>query len=298
MSAYFRNLLKGVFAGFVVLAGIVGSIVSIMVVPGPLRLIAFLILFVGPSVWAGWLLMAMLRQKRKANKVIARFNYLRAALERESVKETTKYEIVQATKRDIEWTIQLRNECYAGEALSKDTLIEWFDANPKGFSVIKEKGGSRVGHLDLLPIRPRTRDALIEGKITEGEIRGDSLYSERERDDVTDIYCEGIIIQAPKGTPTGAAEMVKAVAMRSVLFNITAVLERIANPKNLKFVYAIAASDSGRDVLEHLGFEVQSVAEHRKDKHDLFQIEYGVLLDKVEKLISGHVKATSPALSK
>ncbi len=61
-------------------------------------------------------------------------------------------------------------------------------------------------------------------------------------------------------------------------------INNICNPKNLRYIYARAKSDSGRDVLEHLGFELQQRGEGRKDLNDLFRAEYATVANRVNRL--------------
>jgi hypothetical protein len=116
-----------------------------------------------------------------------------------------------------------------GDAVPKHVLVEWYDANPTGFSVIKMPNGQKIGHIDLLPIRPNTLRAFIAGNIVEKDIRGDSLYSPSDRNQIKDLYVESIAVLPPK-------RLSKAPAVLCVLTNFGVLVERIANSASVERV--------------------------------------------------------------
>jgi len=56
------------------------------------------------------------------------------------------------------------------------------------------KNGQKVGHIDILPLRPATFQTFFEGNVVERDIRGDSLYTQKEKHLIRDLYVESIII--------------------------------------------------------------------------------------------------------
>ena len=141
------------------------------------------------------------------------------------------------------------------------------------------RNGQKVGHLDILPLRPLTLQSFLEGKISERDIRGDSLFHLNKRESITDLYIESVIVLPPKG-------YTNIPAIICILSNFEEIVNRICEPQNVKNIYAIAASRSGDRFLKRLGFDILKNANERIDKHDLFVIKYAELVSNIN-LICG-----------
>lgn len=185
------------------------------------------------------------------------------------------YKIKPATEAEVSWIAQLQVQSYSpSDAVPEHVLKEWYQSNPSGFFIIKMSSGEKVGHLDILPIKPSTLERFLEGKIVEKEIRGDSLYSVGERDLIRDIYVESVIVQPPEGYS-------KAYAMLAVLKSFTGIVGNICDPQNIANVYAMAASDKGENLMKKLGFEMISAAQGRADHHRVFVIDFRTLAQNI-----------------
>jgi hypothetical protein len=274
-----KEIVKGVGPGFGTVFGIGGLAIELMTAPSNWRPTALLVLSAGLFLVAGPVtgrqFVNEIQRTRRLNAAIAHIDDVIKA------REDSKYTVVRASAKDITWTVQLRADCYReDEALSEDILQEWYSVNPNGFWIVREVNGPRVGHLDLLPIRPRTLKRFCHGTITEQEITGDSLYSEDEKELVTDLYLEGIIISPLEGSPQTA----NAVAMRAVLHNFGTIINSICDPKNLRYLYGVAASDSGKKALLDLDFQLLQSGEKRKDHSDLFEADYLTVAKRVSEI--------------
>jgi hypothetical protein len=174
------------------------------------------------------------------------------------------YVITPATPEDVAWIAGLQAETYsAGDAIPERLLKEWYDANPTGFSVIGRPGGERIGHIDILPLRPGVLSAFLEGKVVEKEIRGASLYTPEERGLIRDLYVESLIIRPEEGRSPGAAGA-------RLLNGFPTLIERLCDPLNLRHIYAIAATIKGERLLRRLGFERIKEGRARADHYDVF----------------------------
>jgi hypothetical protein len=149
------------------------------------------------------------------------------------------------------------------DAIPEGVLREWYSANSTGFSIVKTADGTPIGHLDLLPMKPKTLEAFLKGDIIEREIRGDSLYSAQEKQLIKHLYVESIVVRPPK-------PLSNAFAVVSVLSNFAAIIERIADLGNVEKVYAIAATNPGEEIMRDLGFELECDGDRRRDGHKLF----------------------------
>ncbi len=176
---------------------------------------------------------------------------------------------------EIGWLAGLEAKVYSPEdAIPKDLLTEWYNSNPSGFNIIRMANGQKVGHIDILPLRPASLKAFLEGSIVEKNIRGDSLFSPTERHLIKDLYVESVIVQPPKGHTNGPAVL-------CLLTNFGRPVERICDPSSVENLYAIAASKSGDRLLRRLGFDPITSAENRADHHDFFQVSVPELANNI-----------------
>jgi hypothetical protein len=248
---------------FIVIAGVVGVVVQVLTAPAGLRAISFVFLFVTLLFLGIWLVFQSQLRNRKAGRALPPIEQLEDIC--------TGYQIAQATEDEIDWIARLEAQVYTPEdAIPNRVLMEWYEKNPAGFSVIKMTNGQKVGHIDILPLRPTTQKAFLQGHIVEKDVRGDSLYSPSERHLIRDLYVESIIVLPPKGFS-------KAPAILCVLTNFVSLVERICDPKTVQNVYAIAASQSGDRLLRRLGFDPIISSESRSDHHDLFSVKFSEL---------------------
>lgn len=258
-----RQEISKAVAIFIAIAGIVGVIVQLLTAPGGVRGISFLLLFAILLGLGIWILINRALNNRKASRALPPIEQLEDIC--------TGYQIAQASSEEIDWIARLEAQVYPpDDAIPKRVLMEWYDKNPDGFSVIRMQNGQKVGHIDILPLRPATEKAFLQGDIVEKDIRGDSLYAPSERDLIGNLYVESIIVLPPKGYS-------KAPAILCVLTNFVGLIERICKPDLVNNIYAIAASRSGDRLLRRLGFDPIGSSDGRMDHHDLFAIKFSEL---------------------
>jgi hypothetical protein len=174
--------------------------------------------------------------------------------------------IVQATPEDMAWIADLEAQTYGEVAVSMPLLMAWYSTNPNGFSVIKLRDGSRVGHLDFLPLRPSPLAQFVDGNITEEELLSDALYTPRERDAIRQIYLESIIV-----TPSGDA---RSQIVRCAIANFVVAVERLCPAHNVDTMYGIAATEEGASFVQRLGGRLVKPGKERKDGLDLYAINF------------------------
>jgi hypothetical protein len=189
--------------------------------------------------------------------------------------DTAKYLVAPASTGDISWIAGLEAAAYSPrDAIPEHVLREWHGANPAGFSVIRTRSGKRVGHIDILPLRPDALSALIEGTILEREIPGSSLFGPDEKDKIKDLYVESVIIRPPR-----EASIVPAAI--GLLGSFPSLIARIVDPSQVRTLYAIGASREGERLLKRLGFERRQAASGKAQRHPLFAASFPVLADRI-----------------
>lgn len=255
-----KRLLGNIVGVFVAVVGIVGVIVQLLSTPGWLGKGSLLFLSLVLVLLGLFLVFYSSWRNYRTSRALPPINQLEDIC--------MSYQVAAATRDEVDWIAHQEAEVYVfGDAVPKHVLVEWYDANPTGFSVIKMPNGQKIGHIDLLPIRPNTLRAFINGDIVEKDIRGDSLYAPTDRDQIRDLYVESIAVLPPKN-------LSKAPAVLCVLTNFGALVERIGDSASVDTVYAIAASGSGETLLRRLGFDQLKLAENRADRHDLYRVAF------------------------
>jgi hypothetical protein len=264
---------------FLTISGLIGVIVQLLTTPYNLRLIAFLLLFITLLLLGIWIIAHSIRLRLKAKRALPLIKKLEEI--------STRYYIDQATPEDIDWIARLEAKVYPSEdAVPGHILKEWYSCNPSGFSVIKTSNGQKVGHIDILPLRPVTLRAFLEGNIVERDIRGDSLYSQAETHLIRNLYVESIIVLLPKG-------LSNAPAILHVLSRFISLVNRVCDPTNVEKVYAIAASDPGKSLLIGLGFDQIKLGDERADHHDFFAAKFVDLAAKISNICGDRLLETA-----
>lgn len=190
-----------------------------------------------------------------------------------------RYRIDPATPEEIDWIAQLESEAYSPkDAIPKHILKQWYAANPSGFSIIKTDE-QKIGHIDILPLRSPALELFYSGEIMEREIPGDGLHEPGERNSIRSLYIESVIIQ-----PLNGHSNVPPYALLSLLRHFNMLVNRICNPGNVEYVYAMAASKSGARLIQHLGFEQVKVDRARADGHDLYETKFVDLAASIREL--------------
>lgn len=186
-----------------------------------------------------------------------------------------EYDVVSATPEDVEWIASLEKKAYSPvDAIPYLTLKEWYDANPKGFFVIKNiQTGMNVGHIDILPLKPRTMKKFIKGEdLVEKNISGDCLFTADERNKISELYVESLIVDL-----TGKAQY---AALIKLLINIEWLVNELAALGNVERIYAIAASTEGENLMKERGFNIVARKEDRSDKHNMYGVAPKILIKK------------------
>jgi len=199
----------------------------------------------------------------------------------------TSFLIEPANLEDMEWIARLEAELYRGnDVVPEEILKEWYAANPTGFFVMKTRNAERVGHIDILPVRPRTLQLFVEGALLERDIRADSLYSPGERDSIRELYIESLAICLPGRS--------KLAALLSLSSNLPYLVDRIAVLENIESVYAMAATKPGERMMELLGFQIVRNGEWRKDGHPVFSVRFKMLMDNIARIRRDRLNRDAP----
>lgn len=174
------------------------------------------------------------------------------------------YRILPAREEDVRWAAALGARVYGGDdVIPEATMVEWFRANPNGFSTFW-CGEARVGNFDLLPLRAAPLREFVAGRLLERHVRGADLFSVRETPAMCAVHFESIVID-----PEFAGS--RSRMMKVFMLSYLRLLGRVCPLPQVESVYAIAASAQGTGVLRRLGFVSAGDAAGRLDGHPLFR---------------------------
>jgi hypothetical protein len=269
-ESYISPRLRTVLAAFAGVATITGVAVQLFTAPSTMRLTAVLFLAGVAAILAITIAIPELARQYRAAHSLPSDSELDCL--------TTGYRVDQAMADELKWIAELERSVYSKEdAIPEHLLREWFAVNPTGFWIVRAMDGVRVGHLDVLPLRPATLQAFLGGDIVERELRGDSLFGPHERGMIKHLYIESIILRP-------AGPRASATALVAVLASAPALLSRMADLRAVEAIYAIAASRAGDRLMRKLGFEQFKAGERRRDGHDLFVARPSVLARRIVEL--------------
>ncbi len=174
------------------------------------------------------------------------------------------YTVFPSDESDILWAAETGKKVYTGiDVIPRELMLEWYKANPNGFFVIKDRHGHRCGNIDILPLRQDTLERFLGGEIIEQDIRGDCLLHPNEAGQITDLYVESVVaIDAHyRGNP---------YAVQRIILSVPTMLSTLCPQGNLSKIYAIGGSSNGIRLMQHLGFDIISAGDGRRDKHRVF----------------------------
>jgi len=150
-----------------------------------------------------------------------------------------------AAPQDLAWIAALEREHYGPmRAVAQARIEEWYAANPGGFLILRD-GTERCGHVTLLPLRPQTIRALLDGSKSENEIEGHDLFGPAERAEVREIYVESVVAR-----PLDLfAELVRTFEQQ---------VARIADPALVEALYLAPLAAEGALLAANLRFQPTS----------------------------------------
>jgi hypothetical protein len=154
------------------------------------------------------------------------------------------YTIYAASEDDICWSAQTARQVYSGvDIIPVETMLEWFHANPNGFSIIKDHDGHRCGNIDILPLKPDTLSRFLRGDLIEREIRGESIIRTKESKEIESLYVESIVAISEKGKGN-------PLATYKCIISTPDLVKRICTPSQVK-VFSISFCDLCRNIARH-----------------------------------------------
>lgn len=185
------------------------------------------------------------------------------------------FTISPAAEEDIRWAASTARCVYSGlDIISAERMLEWFEANPTGFFIIKDGEGHRCGNFDSLPLRPDALARFLRGELIEREMRGDSLFRPYESNRIDCLYIESFVFLTKDGRGN-------PLAAYRCMMSLPDLVRGVCAPPQIKKLYAIGASQSGIRLMKHLGFEKMEYSNVRRDGHQVFSVSFPALVKNI-----------------
>lgn len=180
-------------------------------------------------------------------------------------------EIYPATENDIDWITVNERKVYDNpiDVMPRNLIQSWYRKNPDCFWMIKGFGGEIIGNIYIFPLKPSPLRKLINGEILEREIVAGDLYSRQQSDQITVLHICSFVC------PSSSEGVVKCIV------STLKILQNFCDPRQIEYIYALGASNSGVNLLKKNGFSIICDARNRRDKHPYYSIRFVDLLTRI-----------------
>ncbi|HRG42916.1 MAG TPA: hypothetical protein PKY97_00570 [Saprospiraceae bacterium] len=152
---------------------------------------------------------------------------------------------------------------YGKNSVSYETCRKWYEQNPLTLTVLADSHNKFVGYFDIIPLVPSFGRDLVSGTVMEKDIKPIDILPPNKMRDAEYIYIAGISVKdqlSQLGKKHGAI----------LIYSTFIYLERFYDLSKPKKLFAIAATECGKNILEKLNFYVESDESNRKDGLDLY----------------------------
>jgi hypothetical protein len=192
------------------------------------------------------------------------------------------FTVLRATEIEIQKAASLARITYPLEhdRIPEAVMFAWYQKNPEGFYIMRNRLGEFLGNLDLLALKPDTYQRFVEGDLLEREIRARELYSPAEKAQIRYIHVESLVVCMPSGLPR-TEKSLNTLYSRSVgalASKIPDCIREMCSEEVIKNnqlnICAISANPAISDRLQEIGAEIIGQKENRRDKHDLYLIDF------------------------
>lgn len=185
-----------------------------------------------------------------------------------------------ANLSELKWIESNNKKVYEGiDQISFSKMEQWFKSYPNAFHLIIDSNGQICGNIDILPLSQRCFEKFTMGKIIEEEFTSEDIVRISDTSKIRNLYIESFV-----------SNVNSPICIRQVLMSIPKLLRSYYPFHQVTSVIAIAASQGGKRLLEHLGFSLIEYARNRKDKHDLYSTDIRHLIENLTKISNDYEK--------
>lgn len=156
---------------------------------------------------------------------------------------------------------------FGKESLPRAGIESWRERNNKILVCLHDASNRVVGYFDLLPLSESFASRFIAGTVRERGIRGIDLLAVEDARRAAALYLVGFAVCGSDICASGYHRRVVTLTVAAFDY----LLECYPVPPE-RTVYALAATEKGRRMLERFGFSIVQRASERKDRTDLYAL--------------------------
>lgn len=152
---------------------------------------------------------------------------------------------------------------YGKNAIGHDIVKRWYEKNPYMLTILTDSHNKFVGYFDILPLTSDFGRDFVDGVVKENEIRHYDILEPSKMNSSEYLYFAGVSVKdqfTQLGRKHGSILIYSALIYLNTFYDLS----------KGKKIYAVAASDCGRKILEKLKFNIEIDETNRKDKLDLY----------------------------
>jgi len=172
--------------------------------------------------------------------------------------------VAEATDQDIEEIVRLDQDAFEPDDwVDYEVFVSWHRRDPGTFVCAHLSGAPLAGYYSRLFLRPPVLEALELGRVRERDLGPEDLVPPEEIPSQTCVYVFSLVVRAAYGPVTPL-----------LLSHLGHELHRLYEEGDLRRVYALAATEAGRRLIEdRFGFRLVARAEDRPDRHPMYELE-------------------------
>lgn len=190
------------------------------------------------------------------------------------------YSLQQADEDDIRWIALKAVDLYdKKDSVPEDVKMAWFKKNPKGFWVIKNRLGGRMGSFELLPIKRIAIEQMKNKTMRERDKETDHIYSSENNKKADCVYIENLMAINNDNIPNQWAFRECLLSVKDIVKEMGLTIDRVK-------VYAMPVREfntekgkrcsSSEKLLQKLGF--WKIAKRTKQGYPLYCAELSDIL--------------------
>lgn len=170
---------------------------------------------------------------------------------------------------------------YYGKASASEKYLKtWYEKNPFILVTLADKNKQIVGYYDILPLYKSFAVKLIDGKVSEKDIRNVHILPKEEMAKAEYLYFAGVAIKNQHSQQS-------KIFAGYLLYSAYVYLKKYYDLSTDKKIFATAATKAGKQLLIHLNYSLECSKLNRKDKLDLYMktVNKNNIEENMEKII-------------
>ncbi|MES9900179.1 MAG: hypothetical protein ABW148_14325 [Sedimenticola sp.] len=191
------------------------------------------------------------------------------------------YKFESASEEDLRWIAEIEKKAFRGiDVMPLSALQSWYSANKYSFIVVRGCNGKNYGYLIAIPLTEVAIQQLCNGELTDTAIDAKDIM-ESSNYDIGGLHVSALVLL--KYNSAGQETFGNHIALKELLSSADLSRKLLKYKKSIK-IFSVAGSGSGKDVIEHLGFNLVTPGAERRDNHPIYSQTIGQLKENLNKM--------------